>query len=181
MTSPEDVIRVSGEEPVDEELTECSEMLKNVPEDFILEKLKNSGKVLAPREFCVILLNMNPEKVPAAKINQEVSGLFTEDGIDGDLCEELVEDGAYEPRKSVYQPAHNRIVDRALSLLGPENRSRRVGLTIVREPGERSGETGKEASGDVSRAAREYVKYAVTAARHNPEILKSTVERIHLA
>ena len=180
MTCPEDVIQMAGEEPADEELDECSGLLEDVPKDFILEKLKNSKKVLAPREFCVILLNMKPEKVPAGEINKEICGLFSDEGVNSSLCEELVEDGAYEPRKAVYQPSYNRTVDKALSLLGPENRSRRIGLTIVREPGERSGEAGKEASGEAGKVAREYVKYAVTAARNDPEILRDTVKRIYL-
>lgn len=172
--SPEDVMECVDAEPCDAELRDAAERLRGVDRDDVLRALKKCGVLLAPRAFCAILLKLNGD-VDCNAVDDELHNLLTGDGADPEVCEELLEDGDYVPRKAPLQPGSSRkavIVVEALGGGGVVAARRAEALGRSDAVCEKRASDGAEA-----RVAKEYIKYVLSQAGDRSDELSKVAKR----
>ena len=151
----------------EEDEERVTENLKDIPEEFLLDKLKKHNMMLTPGTFCVILLKKQPSDIPGFKnIRKVLKNIFTEFKENKDP-NEILSDGSYRPIAPLRLPGGEDRVKKLSGLLSldPEPLQDRVIRISVRNRDkdkckeEGSDKTAAEVSPELEKVAEEYAKY----------------------
>lgn len=138
--------------------------LKDMPVEFLLDRLKKHNMCLTPRSFTIIVLNRNPEEVPGFdSVPDLLKNVFTEIK-EHDDPNEVLSDGSYKPVAPLFVPyAEDRIKSLSgLLSMDPEaveNRIIQISLTNQDKPVEKA---AAEPTAEAGIIAKEYAKYQLS-------------------
>lgn len=147
-----------------EEESEIIDKTKDIPVEFLLDKLNKSNMCLTPRTFTIIVLNRNPEEVPGFdSVPELLKNVFTEMREHGDQ-DEVLSDGSYKPVAPLFVPnAEDRIKSLSgLLSMDPDAVQNRIIKVTLKGEDKKPEKTAAEPTAEAGLIAKEYAKYQLS-------------------